>query len=61
MAVAAANSTIDLTVVRFAGGTGTVLVSSGFPLAPGMLRAGQSKQVRLLGNGQEQPVFVKEL
>jgi hypothetical protein len=61
MAVAAANSTIDLTVVRFAGGTGTVLVSSGIPLAPGMLRAGQSKQVRLLVNGHEQPVFVKQL
>jgi hypothetical protein len=56
--VAAANSTIDLTVVRFAGGTGTVLVSCGIPLAPGMRRAGQSKLVRLLVNGDEHPVFV---
>ena len=61
LTVVAAANTIDLEVVRFAGGTGTVLVSSGIPLAPGMLRSGQSKQVRLLVNGTEQSVFVKQL
>ena len=60
-ATMAANSTIDLKVVRFTGGTGSVLVSSGIPLAPGLLRQGQSGQVRLLVSGVEQPVHIKEL
>jgi hypothetical protein len=60
-ATMAANATIDVKVVRFTGGTGSVLVSSGIPLARGLLNPGQSGQVRLLVNGVEQSVHVKEL
>ena len=46
---------------RFDGSTGTVLVSSGVPLRPGMLFPGQERQVRLFVGTTELPVSVRGL
>ncbi len=58
---AAASNTIDLNVVRFSGGSNQVLVSSGIPLAQGMLTPGQSDRVRLMINGTEKPIDIQVL
>jgi hypothetical protein len=54
-------STVALVVQRLAAGTGTVLVSSAIPLAPGRLQPAQTGQIRIYVNGQEQAVYVEAL
>jgi hypothetical protein len=53
--------TIPLTVTRFDGGTGPVLVSNAIPLQRGALRADGLRNVRVVVNGAEQPVYVEAL
>jgi hypothetical protein len=53
------SGTVALQIVGFS--TGNVLVSSGIPLAPGMLMPGDIGRVRLLVGTQEQSIFVKAL
>jgi hypothetical protein len=55
-----ANS-VELQLVRMDRGSGKVLVSTGVPLAPGMLRRGQEGQVRLIVAGKEQPIYAEVL
>jgi hypothetical protein len=50
---------VPLQIVGFK--TGQVLVSSGIPLAPGMLKPGDIGHVRLMVGSQEQSIFVKAL
>jgi hypothetical protein len=52
---------IAVTVERLGTGCGSVLVSSGIPLAPGALTAAQVSQLRLFVGGQEQAVYVEPL
>jgi hypothetical protein len=52
---------IDVTVQRLAAGCGTVLVSSAIPLAPRMLTAAQTSQLRLFVGGKEQALYVEAL
>jgi hypothetical protein len=52
---------IDVTVQRLAPGCGAVLVSSGIPLAPGMLTAARLSRVRLYVGGKEQSLYVEPL
>ena len=54
-------SDVTVTVRRFDGSTGAVLVSSGVPLKPGMLRPGQERNVRLFVGTTELPVAVWSL
>jgi hypothetical protein len=51
--------TVPLQIVGFK--TGQVLVSSGIPLAPGMLMPGDVGLVRLMVGSQEQSIFIKAL
>jgi hypothetical protein len=52
---------VDLVLHRVAAGVGPVRVSSGVPLPRGWLRAADLWQVRLVADGQEQPVHVAAL
>ena len=52
---------VALQLVRLASGSGTVLVSSGIPLAPGRLQPGAVGQVRVTVGGVEQPALVEAL
>ena len=52
---------IDLHLLRFDGGSGAVLVSSGIPLAPGQLRASDVSQTRLVVDGTEVPFSIAAL
>lgn len=57
----AAADQVPLALQRLDGGTGTVLVSNGVPLAPGMLQPGNVGAVRVLLGGQEVPAYVEVL
>jgi hypothetical protein len=52
---------VDVTVRRLVPGCDAVLVSSGIPLAAGMLTASQLSQVRLFVGGKEQALYVEAL
>jgi hypothetical protein len=52
---------IDVTLQRLAPGCGTVLVSGGIPLPPGLLTAAQRSQIRLYVGGKEQALYVEPL
>jgi hypothetical protein len=52
---------VPLTVTRFDGGTGPVLVSNAIPLAPGALRPENVRNVHMLVGGADQPVYVEAL
>jgi hypothetical protein len=54
-------SDVALSVQRFAPGAGSVLVTSGIPLRPGVLRPGQERQLRLVLAGTEVPVYAEGL
>lgn len=54
-------SAIAVQLVRFDGGSGPVLVSSGVPLAQGMLYPGQSGRIRLFIEGTEHAIATTEL
>jgi hypothetical protein len=53
--------TVDLQLVRFAGTSGTTLVSSAIPLPPGVMRPGDEANVHVLVNGQEQAIHARAL
>jgi len=52
---------IALGIQRFDGGSGTVLVSNGIPLAPGMLTPASLANVQLFVGGVEQSIYVEAL
>jgi hypothetical protein len=52
---------VSLQVVRFDGGTGPVLVSTGIPLRPGMLGPGQAHRARVFVAGVEQSIYAETL
>lgn len=52
---------INASVSRRNSRVGTVLVSNAIPLPQGLLRAGESRKVRVLVGGVEQRIFVEEL
>ncbi len=52
---------IPLTVRRFDGGSGRVLVSNGIPLLEGVVRTSDLAQIHVLVNGVEQPIAVRAL
>lgn len=52
---------IAVTLHRLAAGCGSVLVSNGIPLAPGMLSPRQLSQIRLFIGGKEQALDVEPL
>jgi uncharacterized protein YjdB len=53
--------TVDLKVVRFDGGSGTILVNSGIPLPPGYLRDTQLRNLVVYVSGAEQTLYVEAL
>jgi hypothetical protein len=57
----APSAAVALTVIRFDGGTGRVLVSNGIPLRPGMLRPDQLRNVHVTVNNAEQALHVEAL
>jgi hypothetical protein len=52
---------VELQLVRLAPGAGSVLVSSGIPLAPGALRVADVPLVRVLVDGAERAAYVEPL
>jgi hypothetical protein len=59
--VARDSTSIRLRLVRFAQGTGEVLVSSGIPLPPGLLREGDLRNVAIEIDDQSIPMYVGAL
>ena len=53
--------TIDLTIVRFAPSAQDALISNAIPLKPGAMQPGFTKNVRVIVNGAEQPIIVRDL
>jgi hypothetical protein len=52
---------VKLTIQRFDGGSGAVLVSNAIPLPPGLLRPGQASTVQLYVGESEQSIYTEEL
>jgi hypothetical protein len=52
---------VPLTIQRFDGSTGTVLVSNAIPLPPGRLNPGDASKVQLYVGGTEQSIHAEEL
>ena len=59
--VEASVDTIDVRLYRFDGKSGSTFVSSGIPLPPGRLQPDQTKALRLIIDGEEQPIRVEAL
>jgi hypothetical protein len=53
--------TVDLNVVRWDGGSGSILVNSGIPLPPGYLLASQLRNLVVYVGGVEQSLYVEAL
>jgi hypothetical protein len=58
---AAVVKTVDVVIHRFSEGTDTVLVSSGFPLMPGLVTPATLDNFRLIINEKEIAIFVEPL
>lgn len=53
--------TVGLRLERVSAGSGDVLVSSGIPLTPGLLRPDATARVALLVGGREQAIYIEPL
>ena len=54
-------SKVDLAVMRFDGGSGSVMVSNGIPFPRGLVTESTLNQLHMFVNGVEQPVFTRAL